>query len=390
MKYSLAVYNYQLGSFSETFVKRHMDALMPGHTVLITDIGKDRYGGHWTVDAPSLNLEAMDSERLRYQVLRAARRKLKAGDMQPPETAAVKKFLKKFNVQVLLGEYLDKSFRWIPVAKELGIRFFGHAHGYDVSRTLRDSKWQQRYLLYNETDGVITMSESSRERLIRLGIKPDKIYVVPYGVDVPDCFRARSKNQVVRCLAVCRMTGKKAPILLLDAFRRAFKRYPNLHLDWVGEGELMPSAMQFVQAFHLAKHVTFHGGQLNEYAQKLMADADMFLQHSVTDPINGDEEGLPVAILEAMANGLPVLATRHAGIPEAVLDGVTGFLVEEGDSAAMADRLQELVCDYALRQEMGENGWRRIQSDYTWSLERERLLSILGLKESAFSSASVS
>ena len=167
--------------------------------------------------------------------------------------------------------------------------------------------------------------------------------------------------------------------MLLDAFRRAVQDIPNLYLDHIGEGPLTASAEHFIQVFDLDPYVTLHGGRPHDYVLDLMKGADIFVQHSVTDPVTGDEEGLPVAILEAMAHGLPVISTHHAGIPEAVIDGVTGYLVPEGDTKAMAARLCELARNPVLRRKMGEAGWRRVKEQFSWERERSKLLSVMGL-----------
>src|SRR5690606_2027114 len=96
-------------------------------------------------------------------------------------------------------------------------------------------------------------------------------------------------------------------------------------------------------------------------------------------PGTGDEEGLPVAILEAMASGLPVVSTRHAGIPEAVIEGTTGYLVDEGDTAGMAAHVVRLARDAELRRRMGHAGWQRALQSFSWPRERARLLELLGL-----------
>jgi glycosyltransferase involved in cell wall biosynthesis len=82
-----------------------------------------------------------------------------------------------------------------------------------------------------------------------------------------------------------------------------------------------------------------------------------------------------------MANSLPVISTRHAGIPEAVLDGFTGYLVDEGDTAAMGDHIVMLALDSGLRQRMGEDGWRRVKDNFSWENEQRELLKILGLNQ---------
>ncbi len=265
------------------------------------------------------------------------------------------------------------------MARRAGVRFFGHAHGYDISQRLRDRRWQEDYLQYNASDGIIVVSQASRDRLVDLGISASKVHVVPCGVDVPAAPRNRRETHPVRCLAVGRMVAKKGPILTLDAFRRALHAHPDLHLDYVGEGDLLPAVRQFVQAFALEDNVTVHGGLPSEDVQRLMDGADILLQHSITDPATGDEEGLPVAILEAMARSIPVVSTLHAGIPEAVVEGVTGYLVKEGETRAMAERIVALAGDADLRHHMGMAGWERARDHFAWERERESLLGVMSL-----------
>jgi glycosyltransferase involved in cell wall biosynthesis len=112
-----------------------------------------------------------------------------------------------------------------------------------------------------------------------------------------------------------------------------------------------------------------------------MKEADIFAQHSMVDPDTGDEEGLPVTILEAMAEGLPVVATRHAGIPEEVIEGETGILVDETDVEAMAAGLVELARSPERRQEFGYNGWKRVRTRFSAEYECEKLRELLGLTE---------
>ncbi len=175
------------------------------------------------------------------------------------------------------------------------------------------------------------------------------------------------------------MVGKKAPIITLDAFHRASEHCPNLYLDYVGNGPLLSAARQFIIAFDLTEKVTLHGGQPSAVVHQLMQEADIFLQHSMTDPDTGDEEGLPVAILEAMSHALPVVSTKHAGIPEAVLDKGTGFLVNEGDNAKMAEKILELAENSNLRHALGQAGWKRASEKFSWEIEKQSLRGLLGI-----------
>lgn len=164
----------------------------------------------------------------------------------------------------------------------------------------------------------------------------------------------------------------------MEAFRQAVNVYPDLRLDYIGTGDLLPAVRQFIHEFSLSDKVTLHGSQPNETVQQLMRESDIFLQHSITAP-DGDEEGLPVAILEAMGNALPVVSTRHAGIPESVSDLITGFLVDERDCLKMAQRIVALAQHPELRTKMGFAGWQRAKENFTWEKEKNSLLQVMKL-----------
>jgi len=380
MTYPLAIFVQHIGIRSETFIRRHLEELQPGRTVVVARTICGPPAGDWTVSCPSLLLDRTPGPRLRQQLLRAIPEKL-GWHFDDPTAQVVKKFLKTHNVTVALGEYLDWPSQWIEVCQTLGIRLFAHAHGYDVSMNLREEQWRNAYRRYQAATGVITMNAISRQRLLELGLHPDKVHVVHYGVAVAAIAPQHAATQFVRCLAVGRMVAKKAPLLTLNAFRLAAAQDPQLRLDYVGEGALFSTARDFIRVMNLQDKVTLHGGQSSEIVQQLMMRADIFLQHSVTDPETGDEEGLPVAILEAMAAGLPVVSTRHAGIPEEVLDSSTGFLVSEGDSQGMSEKIVELAGNPNLRQQMGQAGWQRAKENFSVEKERTELLQILGLEQ---------
>jgi glycosyltransferase involved in cell wall biosynthesis len=120
-----------------------------------------------------------------------------------------------------------------------------------------------------------------------------------------------------------------------------------------------------------------HGGQSRDFVAQLMQEASLFVQHSRT-AANGDSEGLPVAILEAMASALPVVSTKHSGIPEAVRDRVTGLLVEEMDVDGMASALAELLDNPDRAIVMGIAGRERVLEHFSLAHACERLRAIMG------------
>jgi glycosyltransferase involved in cell wall biosynthesis len=130
-----------------------------------------------------------------------------------------------------------------------------------------------------------------------------------------------------------------------------------------GGGELFEASVILVKALRLEHCVEFKGVLSHEQVATEMRAARVFVQHSVTTPENGDMEGKPVAVMEAMASGLPVVATRHAGIAELVEDQVTGLLVAEYDVEAMADAMVRLARDDALVERLGRRASDRIHAD---------------------------
>src|SRR4051794_2820789 len=315
---TLAVCVPVLGLPSETFIRRHVERLAPGRTVVISRRPAPEGPGRWTTSAPTLWLDDLADTW--------------GG---PVEGDAVEGFLRAHEVTAVLAEYLDVWLPFLDCFAATGARTVAHAHGYDVSMRLRDEHWRGEYLALARADAVVTMSEPSHRRLVSLGLPAERVEIVPYGVDLPLAPNRVRSEGAVRVLAVGHLVAKKAPLATLAAVRAAAVGQPGIALTLLGDGPLMDDARTAAAGLP----IELPGSVAHDEVLRRMRAADVFCQHSIVDPQTGDEEGLPVAILEAMAHGLPVVATHHAGIPEAVADGVSGFLVEEGDVEAMGARL---------------------------------------------------
>ena len=371
MEYPLAVFTPQVGTVSETFIRRHVKDLMRDRTVTIAcQVGDPRFSS-WRVDGPMLVLDHIEPVRFSRET---------GWEFTSQHLAAIGRFFQAHNVQVVLGQYLDVCLPLFEIALELGIPFWGHAHGYDISMRLLDPSIRNAYRRYNNAAGIIVGCDWARKRLIEVGLFPERIHIVPCGVDVPEHPVVRCRSEHVRCLAVGRFVPKKAPLVTLDAFRKALLVCRNLRLDYIGSGDLVPVAQEYIRKFDLAKYVNLLGSRSHDFVIQCMRTADIFLQHSRTDSVTGDQEMMPVGILEAMANNLPVVSTRHAGIPEAVEDGNTGCLVDEGDSSAMSDCIVELALDRELRKLLGCAARECVIARFSWSIERTALLNLLNLQ----------
>jgi colanic acid/amylovoran biosynthesis glycosyltransferase len=359
----------EIGVVSETFIRWDVSELLPGGTVVVADPPPDgvsvRHDPAWGVDGiPSLVFTPVEGD--------------------PPPSAerrqAVAAFLGRHGVEVVLVEYLDFADRWFDLLGQLGLRVWLRGHGIDVSARLREARWRRTYLAYQAAAGIIVPSTAAATSLHALGLPPEKMHVVRYGVQVPDPPRRKPEpRDEVSCVAVGRLVPKKAPLLLLAAFHRAADHDERLTLDVVGDGPLMDLARSYVQQHGLDGRVRLHGRLPHPQTLDLVRDADILLHHAVTSSTDGDTEGQPLAILEAMAAGVPVIATDHAGIPEVVTDRVNGRLVAEGDVEGMAAALRELAADADARHTFGLAARTTIQCGHTMEHARRRLLTLLQL-----------
>ena len=148
---------------------------------------------------------------------------------------------------------------------------------------------------------------------------------------------------------------KKGIEYSIRAFAQVAAKHPQARYDIVGDGPLHHDLAKLIAELGLADRIKLHGALAGESVRQLLSEADIFVLASVT-AANGDCEGTPVSLLEAQACGVPVISTKHTGIPEIVLDGKTGFLVSERDVQGLAEKLELLISDPALRARIGRAG----------------------------------
>jgi glycosyltransferase involved in cell wall biosynthesis len=257
----------------------------------------------------------------------------------------------------------------LPLAEALGIPLVVTYHGYETvasSLTLLLSRDVANYqFLFHEaalkqrTRAILAVCDFIRERLIRKGYPPQKVIRHYIGVDTEKFRPVPSLGDGRYVLSVARHVPYKGIQTLLRAFARLARRHPDVRIVQVGTGPYTPALTRLAERLAIAKQVHFLGAQSHAQVQRWMEEAEVFVLASETSR-GGVTEGLPIVIQEAMACAVPVIATRHAGIPEAVAEGETGFLVGEREVEALAERLDVLLCDGALRRRMGRRGRERV------------------------------
>ena len=287
-------------------------------------------------------------------------------------------FMRQHQVDVILAEFGIHGCTMTPHAKKLGIPLVVHFHGHDAHRDPLLVEFLDRYReMFDYASSIISVSHFMTDKLVRMGADPKKIVFNPYGPR-NFFFEIRSTYEDV-LLAIGRFTDIKAPHLTVLAFQKVLAVHPQATLIMGGHGELLEACQTLAIALGIEKSVQFLGALRHEQVMPLFAKACCFVQHSV-QPTYGDAEGTPVAILEAGAAGLPVVSTTHAGIRDAVIDGETGFLVEERDIDGMAEAMIRVLSDKDLCRNMGERAREHICTNY--NIDRH-LSCIDGLIEAA-------
>jgi len=376
----IAIATPSLLATSETFITRHIRDLAPGRTVVVCfdDANASE------LDCPVHSAATPDRSSLPWPVrmgvaLGCVLRYGYSSPLARQSREELVRFLVGHQVTTVLAEYGPTACIIRSACKAAGVRLFVHFHGCDASRLLR--QWWTRYAyrrLLADADGLICPSQFLAEKLQAIGLPQERIHVVPCGVDIHEFSPNEAERDRNLVLAVGRFVEKKAPQHTVAAFARAARQVPDAKLEMIGEGPLLNKCRALADQAGLDGSASFRGAQDHSVVKQEMARAAVFVQHSVT-AADGDTEGLPVAILEAMSSGLPVVATRHAGIPEAVDDGRTGLLVEEHDEAGMADALVRLLMNPEEAKAMGAAGRQRAVRLFSSEQQLARLRNSLSI-----------
>jgi glycosyltransferase involved in cell wall biosynthesis len=217
------------------------------------------------------------------------------------------------------------------------------------------SQWK-----YRQVDGFIAASGAIRDILVSDGIDRSRIVVVHDGIDVERIERLPAidihaeywlPHGAPVVANVGALVGHKGQRYLVDATALVMREVPDVHVVIFGEGELRAPLEKQIRHLGLEKRVLLPG--FREDVLSLVKSADLFVMSSVT-------EGLGSAVLDAMAMGLAVVGTRAGGIPEAVVSGTTGLIVEPGEPRPLADAIVRLLTGPDLRRRYGEAGRRRV------------------------------
>jgi colanic acid/amylovoran biosynthesis glycosyltransferase len=349
---------------TETFVHNQLVSLERYHPVVLAHFRREG------TDAPLLD-GAIGRELLPARVAaldaalyRAARVPLPAG------VAALARYARERDVRLLHYHFLTDARHLLGLERRLRVPSIVSCYGWDVSIAPRAGKGLGLHYLrpvFKRADLILAMSADMRADLLALGCPADKIRVHYYGSDTrrfafPQ--REYEHDGPINVLCCGRLIEAKGQHHVLEALRFVEARgAPEFRVTIVGEGPLRARLEAMSSEYGWQDRVVFKGHV--SYASDALVEhfraADVFAHPSFT--LNGRKEGIPGTIVEAMACGLPVVATWHAGIPAVIGDGSDGLLVGERDVPALADALESLLSDAALRRRLGTAAAARAASE---------------------------
>lgn len=274
-----------------------------------------------------------------------------------PQERELLRRLKRNAIDTILINYGPAGVALMPTCRRLGLRTVVHFHGYDAHLTSLVRQLADDYrLLGQQAFAVVAVSHAMRYALEQLGIPGEKISVVRCGVDSKRFQPASIFPDSPLFVGVGRFVDKKAPYLTLLAFHKVWNRHPQARLVLIGDGPLWETTRNLCEALGMRTAVFFPGALPPDEVAFHMQAATAYVQHSIMPKYGssqGDCEGTPVAILEAMMSGLPVIATQHTGIKEVIEHGRTGLLVEERDVGGMAEQMLRLCESTDLARRIG-------------------------------------
>lgn len=249
-------------------------------------------------------------------------------------------------------------------------------HGADVMVDMDKPAYREATLkMLNAVTLVLVRSESLRRALVDLGSDPRKIEILRTGIPLEEFpFRERAvpNNREWRLVQAGRLIEKKGLPVTLRAFSTFLKQHPNATITIAGEGPLLPELQKFARELGVAGRVSFTGFISQEQLREIYYRSHVFLHPSQTGR-DGNQEGIPNSMLEAMATGLPVFATEHGGIPEAIENGVSGMLVPECDAEALARALLNATQDPSFLSRIGRCGADAVRKKFDSQQQAQRL-----------------
>ena len=237
--------------------------------------------------------------------------------------------------------------------------------GLDITKATKNNPSMYKELF---RDGALflAVSKSIRAKLLAAGCPSEKIIILHSGIDLTRfgyAERSKGTHEPVKVLSIGRFVEKKGLEYAIEAVANVHKTGRNIHYAIIGDGELGDQLNIKIADCHIQERVDLLGWQDHKSVTRTLSESHILIAPSITAD-DGDQEGIPNVLKEAMATGIPVISTFHGGVPELVEDGATGYLVPERDVEALSRCLIKLY-DYPEKwAEMGKKGREKVEAEF--------------------------
>ena len=282
---------------------------------------------------------------------------------------------------------VDEGYLGLWLQRWFNLPFVVYAHGNEILGAMQ-SDWPKPRLTLQQANRVLANSQFTANLVQQVGVHPDKIDIVHPGCDIsrfrplhpsPDLRQnllgTRDRGRII--LTVGGLVARKGHDMVIRALPRLRQTVPDVMYLIVGDGPYRTHLETLAVALGVQDHVIFAGKVPGEYLPDIYALSDVFVMPSREQLDVCDVEGFGIVFLEANACGKPVVGGRSGGIPDAIIDGVTGLLVNPHDPEDIANALARLLTDGDLAVRIGRQGRLRVASDFNWARLGRRVRGIL-------------
>ncbi|KAA3629099.1 MAG: colanic acid biosynthesis glycosyltransferase WcaL [Bacteroidetes bacterium] len=345
-----------------SFIRNQMASHDRYESMLIwrTSVSKPHDGGFAEFDYSPLGVLDLSKEESLWEKVLFNGPKV----LSKKQIGSILKTLKKGEVEICHFHFGTDCGVFYPLLQYLEIPSVVSFYGYDCS-SFPDffNGYGRTYLskrVFNDVTKVLAMSPDMKKDLIEAGCPEEKIIVHYYGTDCSRFYQKRDYPQktTIKLLILASLVPQKGHLFLLKSLRKLLDQgISNWSLDIIGTGELEETLKAYIQKHGLTPFISMPGPITYASPEMMEAyrNADIFIHPSVIAE-NGDKEGIPGTIIEAMATGLPVISTYHAGIPFIINHLESGLLVQEWDTDDLAENISKLLADHKLRERIGKKG----------------------------------
>jgi glycosyltransferase involved in cell wall biosynthesis len=365
MKHNILIYRHQLFKPSEIFILQQAESLKEFTPIYV---GRQVFGSY-KEGTKVVTLEGENKlDVIKNILFRNA-------------TPYVKR-VKKFNPVLIHAHFGVEGVYAMELAKALKIPLVTTFHGFDATTSTKNLLLSKKpswinYVLFRKQlakrgDIFICVSNYIRERVVKMGFSEDRTITHYIGIDTHTIKPIKEKIDVPYILHVARLVEKKGTKYLIRAFSLVLQKHKDAELVIIGDGPLRSELETLTKSLNVENKVHFMGIQPHSVVMEWMKKAKIFCLPSVTAR-SGDSEGLGMVLLEAAALGVPCVATDHGGIPEAVIDGETGYLVPERAVGELAERLSYLLENETVRDKMGRAARIMVERRFNLQCQTQKL-----------------